>query len=216
MSDLIFADWTDLEFAKANNEMNKKYFETDEYKKYESFFKIKEALNYILSEMPKLPLTMLDVGCGSGWQAEYLRREGFFNSINYTGLDISEHMCNFAKQNHPDLNFITENIVNGPLGSFDIVFEAAVLELIPEWQTALINIIKSSKKWVILHRLFFTENVTKIEQVVTYNEKPDIRFHIGLDELSEIFDKNNFHIVYNDIWSTNPYKMGYFIARKND
>lgn len=212
---MIKADWTCFEFAKANHELNESYFQTNEHKKFPSYFKIKEALQWIISEeKDNSKLSMLDVGCGTGWQAEYFRLEGLFDKIEYTGSDISTHMCDFAKKNCSSGNFIVSDIIQEIPGIFDIVSEAALLELLDDWKKAVSNIIKCSNKWIIFHRLFFTEGETYVEQVVTYNNAADLRYHISLKELGSFLNSNGFSIVKEDVWITEPYKMGTFIAKR--
>lgn len=216
MNKLINADWTDAEFAKANDELNSGYFKTDEYKSYASFFKIKEALNYILQKQAG-PLSLLDIGCGTGWQAEYMYREKLLENIKYTGLDISQHMCDRAIKNCPYGNFIVHNILEEKLSEmFDIVFEAAVIELVLDWKLMLRKMIDISNSWIILHRLMFTDSATYTEQTVTYNEKPDIRCFVNTNEVKEILKEKNFVIEWSDVWRKDPFKIGTFIARKQN
>lgn len=49
----------------------------------------------------------LDVGCGAGGRfIRILEDEG----VNVTGIDVSSKMISIAKQNHPENNFIVEDI----------------------------------------------------------------------------------------------------------
>ena len=208
-----FADWTLPEIAKANNDLNAGYFVTGEYSKYPAYFKLKEAIEYILKQ--DASSTILDVGCGSGWQAEYLKREGLLSKINYTGLDISEHMCNNAKKNCPYANFIHSNIVTDMINEkYDIVYEAAVLEIISDWKSALIKMMNISNKWIILHRMFFVDDKTITEQVTTYHEIPDIRHHIGINDLNSLIFQYNFILDKKDIWHISNFNMGTFILKR--
>lgn len=209
---IIKADWTDFKLAEANNNLNKGYFKTGEYKNFPSYYKMKEALLWII-EQEQSKLTMLDIGCGTGWQAEYLRVENLLQSIDYVGSDISEHMVSFASQNCPDLSFITLDIISELAQPFDIVSESAVLELI-DWEKALVNMILSSKKWIILHRMYFIDDKTFAEQVSTYNNIPDIRYHIGLNDLNNVLIPNGFSVVKKDVWHTGVYNMGTFICKR--
>lgn len=211
------ADWTQFELAYENNKLNKGYFETNEYKKYDSFSKIIESVNFILKQEEK-KIELLDIGCGSGWQAVCFEKEGLTNVIKYFGLDLSIHMCNFAKENYPNGNFLVADIMTNDLGKqFDIVMESAVIELVPDWKKCVSGMIKHTKKWLIFHRMFFTDNETVIEQSETYNHIPDMRRHIGLVDLSKELLKYNFLLVKKDEWNiSQSYKMGTFIARRND
>lgn len=205
------ADWNTLEIAKENYELNKSYFETEQYKILPAYYKLKEAVEFIMLQENK-KLSLLDIGCGSGWHAEYLKREGMFSSISYTGLDTSEHMKYFAQIVYPEGNFIVSNIVQEQLSlSFDIVMESAVLELVEYWKDMIKNMIGYSNKYLILHRMFYCDNKTFTQQVTTYNNIPDIRTIIGLKDLEEILNQFDFILIRKDIWRAD---MGTFIAER--
>ena len=94
--------------------------------------------------------------------------------------------------------------------------ESAVLELVHDWEGVLETMIKISNMWLVFHRLFYTNEKTKFEQVKTYLGIPDIRIHIGLNDLNKILEKQNFKIVKQDKWEINDdYNMGTFVAKKN-
>lgn len=207
------ADWTSFEFAKANSDLNKSYFDRGIYNTFPSYFKLKEAISFIL-EKEQGNLTLLDIGCGTGWQAEYLRREGLLERISYTGSDVSVHMCDLAKQNCPVANFMVSNIMTETLGPFDIVMEAGVIELFDDWAFFATNMMKCCKKWLVLHRLFFTEQDTYLEQTISYNDVPEIRMHVNVLELEDLLVKNGFAIVKNDIWHTGSYNESTLVAYK--
>ena len=102
--ELKFADWTLKEIADENNNLNSGYFKTDEYKKYPAYYKLKNAIEYILKNDADRPISLLDVGCGSGWHGVYIDKENL--SVEYNGADISQSMCDNAKRNCPNSNFV--------------------------------------------------------------------------------------------------------------
>lgn len=202
------ADWKLQQIAESHNALNNSYFKTEEYKKYECFFKLKEALQWIGFK----ELNIADIGCGTGWHAIYLKKEGFIPPFKYTGFDLSPNMCNIASKNFPEAKFNVLDICkNFIIPSYDIVMESAVLELVHNWKDALINMLKSSKFWFIFHRIFIKDGRTVAEQVETYNKIPDIRFHIGMDDFKEILSKENFEIVRSDLWRAD---MGTYVCRR--
>jgi SAM-dependent methyltransferase len=207
-------DWKMYELAYENNKLNKGYYQTEEYKRYDSIMKVIDSVNFILSkETDKMDL--LDVGCGAAWQAVCFKKENI-TGINYHGLDVSQHMCDFGKENYPEGEFFTADIETDDLGKqFDIVMESAVVELTGDWKKCVAGMMKHSKKWLIFHRMFFTDDKTRTEQTTTYNDIPDIRIHVGLNDLNKELSKQNFSIIRKDIWKVNDeYKMGTFIARR--
>ena len=208
------ADWTLPELADENNSLNRGYFENDECDKYPGYYKLKEAIVWI-SNREKIK-TMLEIGCGSGWHATYLKKRGILDGIKYTGFDISHSMCTYAKENFPDGQFIVADILIDDIEErFDVVSESAVLELVKSWENGVRGMMKHSKKWLIFHRLFFQDEETMLEEVPTYNQISDIRWHVGMKELKKILAENNFDIVFSDVWGrNNPYNIGTFVARR--
>lgn len=213
---IIPADWTLKEIAEAHNKLNQSYFDSNTFEQYEAFFKLYEAFEWIINN-DKDNKTLLDIGCGAGWHAIYLQKKGLIPPLNYVGYDISKNMCDIAKKNFPEGEFNVVDICNhNIIKTYDIVMESAVIELTHNCKNAFSNMLKCSKKWFISHRLFIKDGKTYIEQVKTYNKIPDIRFHIGMDDLREILLEENFQIAKEDIWHDRTYKMGTFIFRRKD
>lgn len=211
------ADWTLKSIAEENHKLNSSYFETGEFKKLKPFIKLGENIDFVVSQEPNA-LSMLDIGCGAGWYGVFLKHHGIFNRATYSGCDISEHMCSLAKNNLPECNFFVHNISDSPVNEkVDVVLESAVLELADlDWKKVLSNMLQSSNKWVVLHRLFYTEDKTRTEQVTTYLNLPDIRIHVGLKDLEAEASAQGFKIVHQDLWANEKtYKQGTFIL-KND
>ncbi|MHA2218163.1 MAG: class I SAM-dependent methyltransferase [Candidatus Hodarchaeales archaeon] len=208
------ADWTLLELAHENNELNKGYFSSGNYKNYGAFMKAVDAVRFILSSENRSTMSLLDVGCGSGWQAVCFNKEGV--NLKYSGLDVSPHMCKFARENYSNGEFFVADITKDNLNKkFDIVIESAVIELVSDWKKCVDGMIKHSNGWIIFHRMFFKDINTFTEQSKTYNNIPDIRRHIGLADLSEELHSYNFSIIKRDVWNVcEAYSMGTFIAKK--
>jgi ubiquinone/menaquinone biosynthesis C-methylase UbiE len=214
MEKIAMADWTLPEIAFENNELNKGYFETGTYVEKPEYYKLKEAFEFILKEDSKRPMEVLDIGCGSGWHALYFDKEGIGKEIIFNGADLSQSMCENAKKNFSAGNFFVGNIEEGSLGEYDIVFESAVIEILSDWKNGLSNMLQSSRKWFIAHRLFFVEELTKTTQVETYLQLPDIRHEVGMKEVNEILKKEGFEMVKKDVWQVGSYNMGTFIMRR--
>lgn len=75
--------------------------------------------------------TLLDVGCGLGDLAEFLRDKNL--KVNYTGVDILEEMLTRARQANPDERFVRADIFSDELAmageGFDVVFCSGALNL---------------------------------------------------------------------------------------
>lgn len=206
------ADWTLEKFAVENHKLNKGYFDTNKYKTLKPYIKLGEAFNYINENV-----NIIDIGCGTAWYGVYLQKEGYLKHSTYSGCDISPHMCKLSKENIPNANFFVFDIASSSLeNKYDVVLDSAVIQIADQdWKKVLKNMLLSSSKWLILHRLFYTNDVTKIEQVKTYLKVPDIRIHVGLNELKKELDKYRFSIVYRDLWAIEKcYNQGTFVIKK--
>jgi len=212
MKDLKIADWSTKEIADANYEINLDYFKKGTHRQYESFFKLKEAFEFVLGLIETRPLLVLEIGCGAGWQIKYLLEEGIAQHFFYEAMDISQHMIDYATKNFPNGTYSVGDIVSQqPEKNFNVVYEAATVQLLSDWRRALQNMMKCATDFVILHRVFYTTKPSFIEQVVTYHNIPDCRHWINLDELSDIFNQGNFELIKSDLWRPD---LGTFIARR--
>lgn len=214
MNEIKMADWTLKEIAEENNKLNETYFLSGSYKNLLTFCKLREAFDYILKNDSKRPLTLVDHGCGSGWAGVYIQREGL--KIEYNGTDVSQNMINNTIANCKIGSFTIIDIAKETTSDkYDIAMEGGVVGVIKEWRAACLNILKSSAKWVVFHRLFVCDEPTRYEQTETYLKIPDIRNHINLIEFTELLNDNNFEIVKGDIFEKNRYyTQGTFVARR--
>ena len=71
-----------------------------------------EAIERALRSIPKNPRNwILDVGCGRGGSAEYLRRHGWGNLV---GIDRENDSIEYAKAIYPDVEFHTCDVLDVP------------------------------------------------------------------------------------------------------
>ncbi len=76
--------------------------------------------------------SLLDVGCGLGDLARFLRTSCSFDAPPcYTGIDISKEMVTRARHRDPTLDIRHCNILDGDLGSFDVVVASGIFALLP-------------------------------------------------------------------------------------
>ena len=79
-----------------------------------------------LADLPK-GAAILDVGCGRGEFCAFFREMG----LTPQGLDISEPVIEFARKEHPEIEFRAgevQTVVDELAGSFDCVFSSEVIE----------------------------------------------------------------------------------------
>jgi SAM-dependent methyltransferase len=67
-------------------------------------------------------VSMLDFGCGVSHLYDYILAKGL-NTIEYSGLDISEKFIDFSKKKHPGVNYYCMDILESstPLPLFDYI-----------------------------------------------------------------------------------------------
>jgi ubiquinone/menaquinone biosynthesis C-methylase UbiE len=102
---------------------------------------------------------LLEVGCGSGYYSEIF---SFLldAQIQYTGLDYSKAMLQLAKQKYSDTCFIHGNATALPFNnqSFDVVFNGVSLMHILDYEQAIKESARISRRWCIFHSVPIVEN----------------------------------------------------------
>lgn len=98
-------------------------------------------------------LTLLDMGCASGYYSEVistLTGERF----EYTGADYSDAMLAVARKRYPDIRFMNLDIrhIDLPDKSYDVVLSGAVIVHVEEWKEAIRELTRITRSFLILHR----------------------------------------------------------------
>lgn len=115
------------------------------------------ALVAALTELSPQSETVLEVGCGGGYNSEIINSA--FSHLDYHGIDISEPMIAIAEAHYPARSFEVGSAYELPVAdnSFDVVVDGVALIHMPEWQRALPEYVRAAKNQVILHGLTLTE-----------------------------------------------------------
>jgi trans-aconitate methyltransferase len=202
MLDTPFASWLLPEVAAEHDDMNREYFEKGTVGTYPYFYLLREAIELVVQDASQM--TCLDVGCGAGWQAKYLDMVGLLQRLTYEGVDISPHMCDRASRNCPMGRFHVSDIFDfNPERKWDIVMACGSIEHLSEWQIFLAKLAQLSSEWIIVHKMFLTENgaPTNVEQRQMYRGLAEIRVHMNFHEFSDALDTCDFEIVKKYDWS---------------
>jgi ubiquinone/menaquinone biosynthesis C-methylase UbiE len=97
---------------------------------------------WILRQKFKPKISILEIGCATGTLSEFLANSGF----KVTAVDISENMIIKAKRKYHDttVNYLVADVFNLPFNSneFDIIVSASVINIIPDKNLALTEMIR--------------------------------------------------------------------------
>ena len=126
----------------------KKYYQTR--KKHWSDW---EFLLKLIKNNKQKNIKILELGCWSWRFCTYLNKN-YNGNFEYIGVDISEKLLNFAKQDNPNNQFFCDDMVNFTqninIDSFDYVISIASFQHIPnklERNKLIGNCYKILKKW---------------------------------------------------------------------
>jgi SAM-dependent methyltransferase len=115
-------------------------------------------LDQVISPLLPAQATVLDVGCGLGRYARFLRRPGApTQGWRYAGVDRSEAILRHARQFCPGVEFAsTEGSVTLPYpdGSHDLVMASSMLQYTGEvWRAALREMRRVAQRYIFISRL---------------------------------------------------------------
>lgn len=120
------------------------YLNEDRYETPKEIFKFIASL--MEKNLSKTGSKILDVGCATGELIYYLKKR--FNTLNFTGIDVSEKMIHKAKIKMPSETFICTNILAQPLNSsiigtqkFDFIICSGVLSIFDDLELPLNNLL---------------------------------------------------------------------------
>ncbi|HVF69441.1 MAG TPA: class I SAM-dependent methyltransferase [Xanthomonadales bacterium] len=135
---------------------------TDNYRKQTAAFSLKKLSflqrflidnfnKVLLDEIKKLnPESILDAGCGEGFTLHRLKEAGIGKKLE--GFDSLDKAVKIGKKLHPKLNIRQGDIykIDSMAKSYDVVICSEVLEHLERPEDALCELIRVSKRYVIL------------------------------------------------------------------
>lgn len=107
-------------------------------------------LRHKLGSLIKPGESVLDVGCGPGWNYEHFLEYG--PEVDYTGLDFSEQFIKIAKNRQPEAKFMVGDARNLPplVGAWDVVIVQDCLEHTNGYEKPVYEALRVSKRAVII------------------------------------------------------------------
>jgi SAM-dependent methyltransferase len=118
-----------VDFDKYTNEYNLLLQErTGFFSKDDAYF-ARYKVELMKSRLTQRVKTILEYGCGIGRNISFIREA--FPYADVVGTDISQASLDIARQDHPEVSFITESDELSDIGKFDLIFVAGVYHHIP-------------------------------------------------------------------------------------
>jgi SAM-dependent methyltransferase len=115
------------------------------------------ALGEALESLGGGERTLLEVGCGGGYNSEIINSQR--PELEYQGIDISDAMIAISQAHYPDRPFLVGSAYELPFEqrSFDVVIDGVALIHMPDWRRALAEYARVASNEVILHGLTLTD-----------------------------------------------------------
>ncbi len=155
---------------------------------------IKQGIK-VVSNLCNENTKLLDVGCYGGYLFDALGR-----NIDYTGIDIDEEALKQTKEihaNYDNFNCLVADAYNLPFknDTFDIVTCFRVLIHVPHIEEIMNEIIRVSKKYIVL--LLKVGKEKTIKRIYLEGEKKKIEYYrtFEMKKLNEIFDKLSTKVI---------------------
>lgn len=141
--------------------------------------------------------SILDIGCGSGVYYKLCKKE--IPNIRYFGVDYSSEAINIAKKEYSDLNFdvksindLTEEYVN----KFDLIHLGAVLDILPNGDEILEQILTLKPKKIFIGRIKFTDDPSHYIEYMAYDEIMTYEYRHNLSNFINLSKKHKYTIKF--------------------
>lgn len=163
--------------------------------------------------------TVLEMGCSSGYYYEILSY--LLNTpIQYTGVDISQHFIDMAKEFYPSQNFLVADCTDIPLPdrSQAISISSGLLLHVPRYQEHIAEAVRVSDRYVVAHRTpICRQKPTQYFRKQGYGVDMD-ELHFNERDLLTEFLSNGLKFVSAIEFASDPtndsYEVSYVFERK--
>ena len=139
-------------------------------------------------------LSILEVGCSSGYYSEALAIQGF--NCDYSGCDYSPSFIDMARRIYPNCDFRVENAtaMGYADSSFDVVVSGCCLLHIPDYEAAIREASRVAKGHVIFHRTpVLHQTRTTYFSKLAHGVKT-VEIHFNEQELVALFAKHGLYV----------------------
>lgn len=179
--------------------------ETTNYTKHSSTNPIQKKLidnfyNTFIKILKPLDVeSILDVGCGEGITLDRLRKEAIGKELS--GIDYSDDALKIGKKIYPDLNLKKGDIydIKEKDNSYDLVIATEVLEHLEDPEKALKELIRVSKKYVLLsvpnEPFFIGANFLRGKYIKNFGNHPEHINHWTFIGFEKFLKKNGLKII---------------------
>lgn len=176
-----------------------------------------KALAKALHTIPGENMPLVDIGCGGGYMVEVIGQL-LPGKFIYTGADFSQHMLEIANRNYPNTEYKLLDIRNIDLtdSSYDVVLSCAVLVHVPEWQQAIKELCRISKKYVVLHNTPISANKYWSDTKLSYDGIEILFQRFNLEDIKKIINKMGFQELYKEKTNSDPNNIHYTLIFKRD
>jgi SAM-dependent methyltransferase len=144
-----------------------------------------ESITELLDAYPVAqPARLLDFGCGTGHYSAVLDRY-FPGRFSYVGCDYAPEMIEIARAEWPQHEFIVNDAFDNRLNldTFDVIFAAALVDVLVDYERALDILLASGAPYVLLHRQRITEGSSHVEVVEGYSGQLTYASHLSRRDL---------------------------------
>lgn len=134
-----------------------------------------KQLSLLIKEVYQDGMSILDVGCAAGHYYNSLKK--IDKNLIYKGIDATVKYINFAKNHFKSNNNVSFDLIDiykmqeNLKNQFEIVFCCNVILHLPTFKDPLINLIKSSKKYIFIRTLISEK--THLSKYL-YNDELDL------------------------------------------
>jgi len=140
-------------------------------------------------------LRVLEIGCSSGYYSEVFATKQL--GVRYEGCDYSAAFIDLARRLYPGIPFEVEDATGLRYAdrSFDIVVSGGCILHIPEYERAIAEAARVSRRWVVFHRT----PVLHMHGPITYTKKAygvdTIEVHFNEQALLRLFSAHAMRVV---------------------